>query len=465
MCTKYQHIRSSGMYHPQSAFIPCGKCFDCRKRENNSWLFRLKAEIESLPKSEWYAVFCTLTYNDKHLPRIPRILLKNKKDSSDFCFSKSDVREFSEKVRKFLELKGAKDEKRSRWLIASEFGESTHRPHYHMLWIVPSFIDSSELFTFVKQIWCNKGFVFPKEFEGGIDSHGYQHKPFVVDDLPKTCKYVSKYISKDIAYMSNIDISKYKKCIILNHAGKFVVKYYRYRGVLRSVVKINNGRKVKKDEKIRLSDYLPFHMQSRSLGKTFCENLLKKGDKCVLDFLENGHFFDYESFARPAPRYIVNRLTLKVRYGKKQDKRVVRYYSSSFLENNYREIFKNKIENLVKRIEHFKKMSRNRLFEICRDYVAYFGVVDKFWLKEPSESWLKRYEVDSFFEDGKEVFITNFPEEQISDKQKEEIYDNLKIYMQIMKMVDSRELENAKIMESNERLKNYIIDALTSSEV
>lgn len=275
MCIRSQHIKSVGCTHPVEQFIPCGKCFDCRKRDQNSWLFRLKAEISSLHPTQWYGAFVTLTYNDRSLPHIPRQLCKDDQ-MTDMCFSKVHARKFIELVRKYCESFGAVYDKSIKYMFCSEFGERTQRSHYHALFIVPICVEPHGLFNFVKQNWKKYGFVFPKDFEGGQDGHGYIHKPFVVESLEKAAHYVSKYISKDIAYMSKIDLRRYCRSITLRTAGKYEKRFYRYRGLLYEKLVLRDGKEVKKDEKVKLTDYLPFHLQSRCLGISYIENLKKK---------------------------------------------------------------------------------------------------------------------------------------------------------------------------------------------
>ena len=115
------------------------------------------------------------------------------------CFSKEDIRRFHTDLRYWLEReKGAKGVHRYKWMTCAEYGEHTKRCHYHTLLCVPKFVEARELFEKVNELWTEKGFIFPKNFEGGVDSHGYSHKPFVVDSVEKASGYCSKYISKDI---------------------------------------------------------------------------------------------------------------------------------------------------------------------------------------------------------------------------------------------------------------------------
>lgn len=462
MCIRSQYIKTVGCTHPVQQFIPCGKCYDCRKRDQNSWLFRLKAEISALDPAKWYGAFVTLTYNDKSLPYIPRQLVKDDAPS-DMCFSKVHARKFIELVRKYCESFGAVYDKAIKYMFCSEFGEHTQRSHYHALFIVPSFVNPLGLFEFVKKNWQEYGFVFPKDFQGGEDGHGYIHKPFVVESLEKAAHYVSKYISKDIAYMSKIDLRRYRRSITLRNAGKYEKRFYRYRGLLYEKLVLRDGKEVKKDEKIKLTDYLPFHLQSRCLGISYVEDLKKKGDSSILEKIADGEFFVGELFARQLPRYILNKLLFKVRYGKKRSKRVVRYYHSNFLKQNSQKVFACKVTKLVKRLEPYARFTKMNLEKMCTSVLAYYGVSRLFRDADPVVSWLNRYRVDTYFEDGIEKFcrldINNITDEQNAIV---DVYN--REYARLMKLVDADELHLASIKQTSSRLVNYIIDSFRSGE-
>ena len=462
MCIRSQQIKSVGCTHPTAQFIPCGKCFDCRKRDQNSWLFRLKAEISTLDPSQWYGAFVTLTYNEKSLPHIPRQLCKDEKQT-DMCFSKVHARKFIELVRKYCESFGAVYDKAIKYMFCSEFGERTQRSHYHALLIVPSCVDPVKLFAYVKQSWSKHGFVFPKDYLGGKDKNGYSHKPFVVESLEKASHYVSKYISKDIAYMSKIDFSRYRRNIVVRSSGKYKKRFYRYRGMLYEKLVLRDGKEVKKDEKIKLTDYLPFHLQSRCLGLSYVDDLKKKGDSSIIGEIAHGEFFLGELFARQLPRYIMNKLLFKVRYGKKRSKRVVRYYHSDFLKQNSQEIFACKVDKLVKRIEPYSCFTKMDLQKMCASVLAYYGVEKLFRDANPVTSWLNRYKVDTYFEDGVEKFY-KLTINEISEEENDVVDRHIREYSRLMQLVNSDELHLANIKQTQSRIVNYIIDSFRSGE-
>lgn len=89
--------------------VPCGKCPACKANERQEWVFRLQREFEVSS----FGLFVTLTYDDEHLP------------SSGV--SKRDVQLFLKRLRKHF------NSNELRYYIVSEYGDNTHRPHYHGL--------------------------------------------------------------------------------------------------------------------------------------------------------------------------------------------------------------------------------------------------------------------------------------------------------------------------------------------
>ena len=88
--------------------IPCGQCIGCRLTRQQMWSFRCLAEA-SLHEHNW---FLTLTYAPEHLPAYGAL-----------CHRHWQL--FAKRVRKRLGP--------FRYLMCGEYGETTHRPHYHAL--------------------------------------------------------------------------------------------------------------------------------------------------------------------------------------------------------------------------------------------------------------------------------------------------------------------------------------------
>lgn len=173
-CLNPVRVWCDGVY---SSF-PCGRCAACSLDKANNWSLRLQDEIEGTP----YSIFFTLTYNNKYVPKMSfsydslgcsyykpiedNIRFNGVEDvrrdddfilsvkSKDFrlqnfsdinCIgyaSKRDIQLWLKLLRKDINLyfnnldedgKEKSSRYRFRYYIISEYGPTTHRPHYHGL--------------------------------------------------------------------------------------------------------------------------------------------------------------------------------------------------------------------------------------------------------------------------------------------------------------------------------------------
>ncbi len=97
--------------------VPCGKCYPCKMRRVNSWVFRLIQQ----EKVEQSAHFITLTYDNDHVPIT---------DNKYMTIDKRDVQLFMKRLRKAHVKKYGK-EHRIKYYLCGEYGSKTKRPHYH----------------------------------------------------------------------------------------------------------------------------------------------------------------------------------------------------------------------------------------------------------------------------------------------------------------------------------------------
>ena len=209
------------------AIVPTSDDLSWRKMQKNAWAFRLSAEFYAMKKLGWSVAFFTLTYDDLHLPKVPKLFFSDASKFVDLpCFSRSDVQSFILRLRKHL--KKVYSIESFKWMICSEFGDVTKRPHYHGVICWPEnphrFVTdrkfrgsvehkewmskpcpAADLHEFICKTW-SFGFVFPRDSLGGVDRHGYNHKPFKVDgDFSFCCKYAGKYCCKDIGFYASLE--------------------------------------------------------------------------------------------------------------------------------------------------------------------------------------------------------------------------------------------------------------------
>lgn len=104
------------VFNHQSAFsgvplkLPCGQCIGCRLEKSRQWAMRCVHENRMHEES----CFLTLTYDDKCLPKGNTLV-------------KRDLQLFMKRLRK------AYADKVIRFYACGEYGETTLRPHYHLL--------------------------------------------------------------------------------------------------------------------------------------------------------------------------------------------------------------------------------------------------------------------------------------------------------------------------------------------
>lgn len=90
--------------------VPCGKCVSCMATRSAQWSVRAYHESQLRDKN----CFITLTYDDDHIPQ-------------DGKLRRSDLQDFWRELRRKLPPRSL------RYLACGEYGEKTHRPHYHAL--------------------------------------------------------------------------------------------------------------------------------------------------------------------------------------------------------------------------------------------------------------------------------------------------------------------------------------------
>lgn len=111
----------SGKY--EQLLLPCGHCIGCRLQRSRDWANRCMLEGEH--STSMY--FITLTYNDEHLPLVDN----NFSDSGEFSphgtLYLRDLQLFFKRLRKSY------PDSHIRFFACGEYGDITHRPHYHAI--------------------------------------------------------------------------------------------------------------------------------------------------------------------------------------------------------------------------------------------------------------------------------------------------------------------------------------------
>lgn len=172
--------------------IPCGNCLACRLDYSKYWASRCFGE--SLYHENNY--FITLTYDDDHLPKG---VINNP------SLIKSDLQKFIKALRNY----GFKD---VRYFACGEYGDNTHRPHYH---VILYNVNLPDLTNFIPY----------------FDDYGIKHYTTKVDENGDSLFY-SDIIFNAWHRKGNIIIGRvtYKSCA---YVARYVVK--KSKGVTKDV--------------------------------------------------------------------------------------------------------------------------------------------------------------------------------------------------------------------------------------
>lgn len=226
-------------------YCSCDKCTACLNQKATILSNRVRAEIEQ----HKYSVFFTLTYDNEHLPKyevfqdsnnviqykpIERLVddsssdmlsmscplneyksyeknytfdettyvptIENYENSYHFgVVSKKDVQNFLKRLRwRISKIPNiTKDESKIRYYIASEYGPSTYRPHYHGI----LYFDSKKILDKIKSLIVTSWGSFERQ-QG--ERNRFKFRPFARPALtadyiklcdPNTAYYVASYVA------------------------------------------------------------------------------------------------------------------------------------------------------------------------------------------------------------------------------------------------------------------------------
>lgn len=417
MCLYPMKIKAVRAASPSIQFVPCGKCDSCRRAEKTGWSFRLGLELQKCIDNGWELGFCTLTYNKEHVPKIPFECFRYGYEFTDMmCFDKNQMRKFIRNLRtKLFDLYHVVG---CVYFLGSEFGgRGTKRPHYHFLISYPpKKINYRQMHGLIKSLWVENGFIFPEFPDPTRVYDGELEKSFKVDVSKGAylcAKYVTKYVCKDIGF------SKYlEKCSFVTRDAQGVkVPKINLFGVLETE---KDGTPIYETAYQVFKRCRPFHIQSRSLGWSYFQNM-RDIDK--LTVLKQGVKFLGEEHRQKLPVYIKNKLIFDNKYILKYDRHgeekrlVLREANKFFLENADR-IFDLKVQGYAKLFDsmqeetfwttrkaslstyHLAKGALGSLHElgmsnndIARCYLAYYKVPYKYCYDYDSLClvWLQRY--------------------------------------------------------------------------
>lgn len=137
----FEYNKKSMLYGYEQ--IPCGKCWACQLNYSAEWATRIMLEAQKYEHN----YFITLTYDDENVPILSEINyleeykmhgevietkeIKLENDGTwGYSLAPDHMKTFLNSLRKYFERKGHKGVK---YFYCGEYGETTHRPHYHII--------------------------------------------------------------------------------------------------------------------------------------------------------------------------------------------------------------------------------------------------------------------------------------------------------------------------------------------
>lgn len=264
----YNKSRYKNKYlSPVQFSVPCGNCVECRSSKQSDWRVRLAHEINYTYNNRGSVLMLLLTYNAQNLPWISYPSSMKKHGVLTPCFSRDDITYLLNNVRTYIY--DHYDKASFRFYLASEYGDTTKRPHYHILFFLPACLDPDDFYEVVENFWCSKGYLFPKRKSHGVYvkwnkvKKCYDNAFIQLRNLAASSNYVSKYVTKDLSYFGLPSVNDY----LINVSPK-----------LRS-----NPSTIELDRKYRRS--LPFTRCSKGLG--YCM-VYDKSFNNLVDMVLNG---------------------------------------------------------------------------------------------------------------------------------------------------------------------------------
>lgn len=131
--TKYEIENMKDGAYTKAKTIPCGKCIGCRLENSRQWANRGFLEGQ-LWEQNW---FVTLTYNEDNVPKTEEIITSKGYSFTDDeetwggTLLPKDIETFMNTLRQIM--KRDYNQIGIRYMLCGEYGGTTQRPHYHII--------------------------------------------------------------------------------------------------------------------------------------------------------------------------------------------------------------------------------------------------------------------------------------------------------------------------------------------
>lgn len=166
--------------------IPCGHCLECRLNKSREWAARMMLEAQYHDQN-W---FLTLTYDDEHAPTRFYSDPDTGEALPSLSLQKKDFQDFMKRLRDHCSrLSGSPQ---IRFYGVGEYGEETHRPHYHIV-VFGLPLDEKDL-DFLK----TSSLGFPYYVSKLVESCWPFGFSMVCAVTWESCAYVARYCTKKL---------------------------------------------------------------------------------------------------------------------------------------------------------------------------------------------------------------------------------------------------------------------------
>lgn len=129
--------------------------------------------------------FITLTYDEEHVPKVVD------EDSIGFTLRKEDAQQFIKNLRRFFDYH---NEKKFRFYLCGEYGEFTHRPHFHAI----LFGLDPEVDLRCEEVIGKNELGQPYFKSPVLDKVWNKGYTLACDVSYETCNYVARYVTKKL---------------------------------------------------------------------------------------------------------------------------------------------------------------------------------------------------------------------------------------------------------------------------
>lgn len=274
--------------------VPCNGCAECQVRRRDEYSFRTYWHSKGTIDKGGYVLFDTLTYSDKHLPRLSDFVdVKHFEITDHSCFNLNHYKLFFKKLRRRVETK-YKIKNALSYFFASEYGEDdryTHRPHYHFMLFVNNPV--------IHPLWLSRTIAQCWQY-GRTDGIVYK-------DIQHVARHIYGY---NLGFGSNTETSILRA--VTHYVAKYILKSSEFQKVIDKRIEKIEQKLIVENKYEELKEILKqislFHRHSQGYGLAYLENLDDRAKRALQ--YDTGIMPDQDKIIKeiPLPLYYMRKL-------------------------------------------------------------------------------------------------------------------------------------------------------------